>query len=115
MRVLNRDAFLALPAGIIYATGTRWSFSGLRAKGDTCGDDWYEFDPCWIEADVPDDAFERLESMLAIGTSYPMETAECRDGMFESDAVFLVFERDDLKLLRAKIETAITLARTLNV
>lgn len=111
MRILRREAFLAMPAGTIYAKGKPWYFDGLTIKFDTTpnGGDWFQLDPAWIGASGEEDQFNRLEQMLADGVSYSMQNAIGRDGYFDSEELFLVFEKDDLIRLREYINIAIEL------
>jgi len=107
MKVLSRAEFLKLPAGTFYAKGGRWYFDSIHVKDGSLVNDWYAFNPCWIESDHCGEAFERLDLMLSTGVSYPMDDSTCRDGCFEDDALFLVFELDDLLSLRQMINCAI--------
>lgn len=116
MKIVDRVTFLTLPTGTVYAKGEPWVFGSLSIKDDSipadasfCGD-WFYLDPAWIDADTSEVAFERLDEMQAKGTSYPMETAVGRDGLFDQKDIFLVFERDDLLKLRGMIDTAIAVA-----
>lgn len=114
MRILRRKEFLALPAGTIYAKGKEWYFNGLEIKHETTGikgDDWWSLDPAWIEGtgDGPGGWFDTLEKMLETGASHPMDDSISRDGYFESDALFLIFEKGDLLTLREFIDRAIEL------
>jgi len=107
MKVLNRTDFLGMPAGTIYAKGVQWAFGGVSIKGETLGNDWVCLDPAWVSAHDSGDAVGRLEEMLEQGASYPGEDAWGRDGCFDADAVFLVFERADLEELRGHIDRAL--------
>lgn len=113
MRVVDRATFLALPPGTIYCKGVRWAFEGLNVKQETAGsNDWYALDPAWVDGHDSGECIDRLEEMLAKGASYPMQDSACRDGLFDADAVFLIFERADLLTLRAWIDAALTVATT---
>lgn len=109
MRVVDRKTFLTLPRGTIYAKGSRWAFEDLCIKGDTmsAGNDWSSLCPAWVAAHDSGEAFARLEQMLETGASYPMEESYCRDGCYEDDAIFLIFERADLIKLRGFVDAAI--------
>jgi hypothetical protein len=100
MKVVDRKTFLMLPAGTIYCKGVRWAFESVSVKGDTMGNDWAYLNPAWPDADDSGAAFDALEKSLSDGSSFPSETAYGRDGCFDDDAVFLIFERDDLAALR---------------
>lgn len=109
MRIYRRAEFLKLPEGTIYAKGKPWHFGRFRVKFDTSesGNDWWSLDPCWVAAIRGDDAFDRLDEMLEKGASYPMQDAIDRDGLYDEDALFLVFEPADLLTLRGMIDGAI--------
>lgn len=113
MRVVDRDTFLTLPAGTIYCKGTRWIFGGLNMKHENCGkNDWYAADPAWVDGADSSECLDRLEEMLAKGASYPMQDSICRDGLFNDEAVFLIYERADLLILRGWIDTALDQSST---
>jgi hypothetical protein len=110
MRVYRREEFLQLPPGTIYATGGQWYFGALNIKHETTDyGDWWSLDPCWIEGRGSNEYFAILDGMLEKGTSHPMQDAVTRDGIFDKDALFLVFEKDDLLKLRTMIDEAINL------
>jgi hypothetical protein len=110
MKIYRRKQFLQLPVGTIYAKGERWCFGSLHIKHDTTDyGDWWSLDPCWIAANDSGEAADRLDEMLDKGASFPMEDAVSRDGLHEEDALFLVFERDDLLQLRDVIDKAISI------
>ena len=117
MKILSRESFLKLPEGTIFAKGEPWFFGNLSIKGDSMyfdsgGNDFIYLDPHWVDAHDSGEAMARLDEMLATGCSYPMEDAFGRDGCFEDDAVFMVFEREDLTKLKRYIESALVLEGT---
>lgn len=106
MRVVDRKAFLALPPGTIYCKGVQWAFDGLCIKGDSLENDWIYLDMAGPDAKDSGEYGELLEQSLAGGSSFPSETSYGRDGCFDDDAVFLIFEAADLDRLRAFINAA---------
>lgn len=111
MRVVDRKTFLALPPGTAYCKGAKWYFNGLCFKHENAGtNDWYGFDPAWVDGNDSGECFDRLEEMAERGASYPMQDSISRDGLFDADALFLVFERDDLLRLREMVDEAIAAA-----
>lgn len=111
MRLVDRKTFLALPEGTIYAKGKPWAFESLNIKDENAGsNDWWYFEPCWIESAGSHEHFDFLEEMQTKGTSYPMQESISRDGLYDDDAIFLVFERADLLRLRDMIDKAIEVA-----
>jgi hypothetical protein len=111
MRVVNRKTFLALPAGTIYCKGVRWAFDSLSIKDDSLANDWFYLDPAWPSAQDCGEACELLGNSLETGSSFACEDAIGRDGCFDEDAVFLIFEKDDLTTLRSYIDRAIDLGQ----
>jgi hypothetical protein len=111
VKIYRRNEFLALPEGTFYAKGKPWYFGELSIKHDTSSQlsDWWSLDPCWIAANDSGEAVDRLDEMLEKGASYPMQDAISRDGLWDEDDLFLVFEKDDLLKLREMIDKAISL------
>lgn len=114
MRLFNRADFLKLPAGIAYCKGKPFYFEHLAFKTEAMEHDWAAFDPQYIDAKSSDEAEDRLREMLTSNVvSYPMETADCRDGCFDEEEIFLVFEVADLQALRVWIDDAIAASANL--
>lgn len=114
MRLYNRQEFMKLPAGTIFAKGKEWYFESIDVKDETCvhegkNIDFFVHGLDWVDADSSDQAFERLEDMKTNGTSYPMQNSISRDGCFDEEDLFLVYEKKDLKRLQVMIEKALTL------
>lgn len=110
MRVVDRKTFLTLPAGTIYCKGVQWAFDGLCIKDDSLGNDWIYLDMAWASAHDSGEAVDILEKSLETGSSFACEDAFGRDGCFDDDAVFLIFETGDLLSLRSRIDDAIAAA-----
>lgn len=110
MRIYNRREFMALPAGTVFCKGRPAVFEGLRVKGETDGNDFEVRDLKWIDANDSGQAFDRLDEMEKNGASYPMETAYGRDGFFDEQDVFLVYEPADLEELSRVMAEAIRVA-----
>ena len=109
MKVLNRQDFMKMPEGTIFAKGKRWYFEQLSFKAGTMSDDFVCLDLCNVDNDSFEQLIDRLEEMLSKGTSYPFDnTGFSRDGCFDEDDLFLVFEKDDLLILRSRIDEALT-------
>lgn len=111
MRVVGRKTFIALPPGTIYCKGVRWAFSDLCIKGDSLVNDWSYLNPAWPDARDSGEAFDILERGLISGESFQSEKAEGRDGCFDDDDVFLIFENADLTTLRGYIDAALALGQ----
>lgn len=107
MRIVNRKTFLTLPPGTMYCKGVQWDFRGLSIKADTIGNDWVYLDMAGPDAMDGGEASEILDNSLADGSSFRSETSYGRDGCFDDEAVFLIFELNDLIRLRGFCDAAI--------
>lgn len=107
MRVVDRETFLTLPAGTVYAKGQPIHWHGLQIKGESLQDDWYYLNPCWIASSEDEDPVEAMDRAIQDGQSRPMEDAFGRDGMFDSKDLFLIFEPADLQELIALFNQAV--------
>jgi hypothetical protein len=101
---------MKLPAGTIYAKGKPWYFEELIVKGETFGNDWATLQLVDIKSDGTEDWIEKLETMKEIpASSYPINDAYGRDGCFDNYDIFLVYEKNDLEVLRGYIDCAMTI------
>lgn len=105
MKIINRAEFLKLPEGTVYFKGERWCWGQLCVKTVSYENDWryIEFDqvPCRDS----EEWLVNQERMLETGESMPMVPTEIRDGSFEDDDLFLVYDNADIKLLKEYLET----------
>lgn len=113
MRIYRRAAFLDLPAGVIFAKGKQWYFGNLAQKHETIISssgtpiDFNYLDLESIEMGVDSgEYFDRLNLMLEAGESYPLEDDLSRDGCFDDEDLFLVYEAADLQRLTSIIGSA---------
>ena len=112
MKVYHRKDFMQLPEGTIYSKGKPWYFEGISVKGETLlGEDgpcdWICLGLEWIEARNEDEQWFRLDKMLTEGVSYSMNESYGRDGCFDNDDIFLVFEKEDLLKVKEFVEKAV--------
>lgn len=108
MRVYKRDDFLKLPAGIIFSQGNKWCFQDISVKGETLTNDFMYMDFCTLEAQNSDMLFTQLEDSLENGTSYTINESYTRDGYFDDQDVFLVFEKDDISKMEGLLNESMT-------
>ncbi|WP_276122676.1 hypothetical protein [Pararhizobium qamdonense] len=106
MKIVDRKTFLTLPAGAVYCQASQpYGWDDIRIKSDTAftegTGDWYETSLTNIEASGSDELFDRWDDMKNNGVSYPLDIETVgRDGLFQSQAIFLVYEKEDLAKLR---------------
>lgn len=117
MRLVNRDVFLSMEPGTIYSyclykEDEDFDFNGINVKHETIGNnDWCYTNPQEIRLFYGEDFYNKLKEMLVKGISCPMGNGGQRDGLFDANAVFLIFEKEDLLLLRKWIDEAIEIAK----
>ena len=110
MKLVNRETFLALPPGTIYATCSPWVFDAIAIKGDTLpSNDWTCLELVDIEAESSEQWADALYAMRDRGETRPMAESYGRDGCFV-DNLFIVFEKPDLERLRDYVDKAIEIA-----
>jgi hypothetical protein len=107
VKVYTRDAFMELPAGVMYGKGKPWYFSEWGVKGDTLRDaDGRAIDWIYLSLFDIDGDHMLLDDMLENGSSVPLNVDMYgRDGCFDKDELFLVFERPDLNAFSRVLET----------
>jgi hypothetical protein len=109
MKIMNRKAFLTLPAGTVYA-----KYSSLGCWGDlavkmdsTRHDDWYHYDLLngWGGCDNSDQFMDKVRQCEK-GQAELRNDLECegRDGLFEEDELFVVYDRTDILQLVNKLQ-----------
>lgn len=106
MRLVDRKTFLAMPGGTVYAkVPKKWIVDDLSVKyKSTDYNDWYYTSFSWVAAKDSGEAVDRLELMDANPkTSFPVEDAISRDGLFEETDKFLIYEAADIDLIISKL------------
>lgn len=108
MRIVDRLAFLSLPAGTVYAKYEPCFFEEVSIKGDTCcglkGEpiDWFYQSLNSPNFEGAHDSGAWMERLDAIQTGMPsgaLEEVESRDGLFDQDQLFAIWEPDDVQFL----------------
>ena len=109
MKLYNRKDFLNLPEGVIFCKGKPWYFEEMSVKGESLPNDFIYLGLQWVEAEGSDEASELLDAMEKTGASGNMQDSWGRDGCFDDDDLFLVYETPDLKRIQKYISNAIKL------
>ena len=109
MKIYTRDKFMELPEGTFYAKGKEWYFDGFNIKGKTLKYNNENIDFGYlslidIESRSSDQLIERFELMVHNNNSYPINNSGGRDGCFDPDELFLVYELEDLNKIKEYIE-----------
>jgi hypothetical protein len=108
MRIVNREEFLKLQAGVLYQKYEHCVIDGnLSLKGETIKDreqkniDWFYTDLSDnIEADNSNERIDILFEAADKGTAFKMDYF-CgeRDGMHKQEQLFIVYEKKDIESL----------------
>jgi hypothetical protein len=109
MKIVDRETFLRLPAGAIYAKFDPHSIGHPCVKGMTIGGDWVVQDLTPYFEGVQDDRsyFEIIDAMLAGQESPPADYDFCgRDGLFDLDQQFAVWSAEDVRGLISVLQQA---------
>ena len=97
MKIVNRTTFLALPAGTLYQKfQPNVTEEQLSIKTHNCGDDdWFhmEISGTMIREEK---GFPSFQEMREDGTPSPAYFGIGRDGCFDKDQLFLIWEPDDV-------------------
>lgn len=109
MRIVKLPEFRTLPENTLFVKAEQpWAWQEPMVKGETLSHDFVSMDLYEIESTGSDQLFDRWGEMLETGSSYPLDIdTGGRDGLFEADAIFMVYEKADLEKLRTLIDRAI--------
>jgi len=124
MKIIDREAFLALPAGTVYA---KWGQAGkyprqhdltyqeVAVKGETCGrNDWVE-EPflAWPEGCEDSGGWaDMMEAAINGQPTPPLMIGDCggRDGLFDNEQLFAVFDRTEVERLVRMLQESLATA-----
>ncbi len=108
MRIVDLEAFRALPAGVLYAKYRPCTFDNLSIKGDTWEHDFLTLsviEPSFVGDMDCGERCATLDAMSERGESRAIEfDSYGRDGMFDKDQLFAVWERDDVAVLIEQLQ-----------
>lgn len=106
MRIVDRQAFLALPSPTVYIKiPQRWLCDGtlcIKIGNTANSGDWFYQTLNDPEGGAVDsgDQFACLDAMIDRGVSYPIDQESTyRDGCFDDTELFLVYEKADVEFL----------------
>jgi hypothetical protein len=112
MKIINLDQFIALPAGTVFAKYKPCYFEDLCIKGDSIletKDFFYQDIVGAIDAGDSGEWSDLLFKSQETGASLAMDfQCQGRDGCFEADQLFAVWERQDVQSLITRLGEALT-------
>ena len=105
MKIFKRKDFINLPAETLFSFYCPASFDGLMIKTTSGGDDFNCDDIVGaIENISTSDFFDKCEVMES-GVSVPMDFDNTgRDGFFDEDQLYAVYEKEDVKKLIDRLQ-----------
>lgn len=114
MKIVNREKFLTLPAETLYSKYEPCVFEDFCIKGDTLSsnDFCYQSITDAVACDSSEEFTDVLSRIEITGESTSMDF-ECqgRDGCFDSEQLFAVWEKTDVEALICRLQRIITLDR----
>lgn len=105
MKIVDRKTFLSMPEGTVYAKiPKRWIIEDIHVKYESTDyNDWYYMNFNWVDASDSGEAIDRLDEMFESGASYPVQNSIARDGLFDEDDHFLIYEKEDIDFIVSEI------------
>lgn len=109
MRIVNRKTFLQLPAGTVFSKYSPCIFGDLSIKGDTVSNDFLVQDIVGsIDSETDSGYYDKINASEKDGVSLKMDfDVMGRDGLFDDDQLFAIWERDDVIGLRDRLKDAL--------
>lgn len=111
MRIVNLEDLRKQPKGIIYCKYEPCYFSSPEVFGGIFGEsDFVSAELIgWVKSSGSDEMFDILHSCEISGASFDLDT-ECfgRDGLYEKDQLFAIYENKDIEQLIETLKKAIT-------
>jgi hypothetical protein len=108
MKIINRKQFLKAPVGTIYSKFKPCIIDGLYIKNESLNNDWYYQDlidsiECNYSGEYTDKLFKaKDDSKYELRQDYDVSQ---RDGLFDEEQLFLIYDKDDVvKLTKALLE-----------
>jgi len=109
MKIVNREQFLSLPTGTLFSKYSPCVFEDLRIKGDTCGNDFVvQQISDAVDASSSAEFVDLLSFAVEEGRSVNLNFDYAgRDGLFDKDQLFAVWERKDVEQLIDRLQQAL--------
>jgi len=116
MRIVNRSKFLELSAGTLYSKYEPCNFDDIEIKGESLINDFYSQQIAdTVECDGSGEFVDIVDDAVVNGTSFKMDFhCEGRDGGFQEDQLFAVWERGDVEQLISRLQECLSTQETLD-
>ena len=105
MKILNRKDFLALPDGVLYSKYEPCIFGPLEIKGESWENDFLTQQIAdAVDCNDSGEFFNILLDAKETGNSFALDFySEGRDGLFDEDQLFAVWEHADISALISRL------------
>lgn len=128
MKIITKQEFYGLPEGILYSKLNPNVFESLFIKGETLYDDnlpldFYDLELIGnVQCNGSDDLYELLHIAVEEDLQKPLHEkislsidfeAQCRDGLYEDDMLFAVYEENDITEFIKTLEQSLIITKNL--
>lgn len=110
MKIVDRKTFMEIPENTLFAKWEPCWFGELMIKGETIGNDFIMQDiASAVKCNDSGEFAELCDHSAQYGVSLAMDFyCEERDGCFDEDQMFAVYERDDVLQLIERLKACVT-------
>lgn len=99
-----------MPAGTVFCKYKPCYFGSLQMKTQTAEHDFYSIElvaKVYFEKDSSE-MFDTLDKAQKDGSSFKLDVdSDCRDGFFENDQLYGIYEKEDIEKLIEKLKEAL--------
>ena len=108
MKIVDRKNFLKLPRGTLFQKYQPHIFENIQIKKSSTNIDYIFQDLPEIYLKSSEEMFAILENAIKTGCSFQLDFAcSTRDGMFEEEQLFAVWEKKDVEALISRLKIAL--------
>ena len=108
MRIIDRATFLKMPPNTVFTKYKPHIFDELMIKGESWTNDFWTQDFLQLDYDDSLEIFDILDAARKEGKSFNLDlNCECRDGLFDDDQLFAVFEKQDVEMLIERLKRCV--------
>lgn len=107
MKIYSRSEFMKLPSGTVFSSGENNCFMDLHIKGETWEVDFLQSSLIGIDSFSSEENADRMDEMEERGVSYPINRSYGREGLFDDNMLYLVYEREDMAYMIREFQKAL--------
>ena len=109
MKIITRDEFLKLGERVLYSKYEPCVFEEMLIKENSIDNDWFYSEirsaiKCSGSGEMSDLLFKAEEDGISLDMDFDMQS---RDGCFEEDELFAIYEKKDIEQLIEKLKECI--------